>query len=90
MTLLRRAIFMAARRMVSDPVVQAKARELARDEIAPRVGEAVERIQPAVAKEKEKAGSTVEGLREVAAETSPVEKPGAFLKAARERLRNDG
>ncbi len=79
MTLLRRAIFMAARRMVSDPVVQAKARELARDEIAPRVGKA-----------KAKAGHTMRELRDVAAETSPVEKPGAFFKAARDRLRNDG
>lgn len=90
MTLLRRAIFMAARRMVSDPVVQAKARELARDEIAPRVGEAVERMRPAVGKAKAKAGNTMRELRDVAAEASPVENPGAFIKAARDRFRNDG
>jgi len=39
MSLLRRALFMAAKRAVADPRVQAKARQVLREEVVPRAQE---------------------------------------------------
>jgi hypothetical protein len=53
MTILRRAIWMAAKRAASDPRVQAKAVEIVRDDIAPRVRGAVDAARPEIQRAKE-------------------------------------
>ena len=79
---------MAARRLATDPVVQAKAKEIARDEIAPRVGDAIEQARPVVAGARRRVERAVDDLRDVADDHPPTEDPKAFLKAARSRLAN--
>lgn len=87
MTLLRRAVFMAAKRAASDPQIQARARRVAEDEVVPRLRNAAERARPALDEARQRAQSTAGALREAAAEHSPADDPKAFLKAAGRRLR---
>jgi len=57
MSILRRALFMAAKRAASDPRVQAKAQQILRDEVAPRAQEVGRRARP----ELEKANKRIKG-----------------------------
>ena len=50
MTILRRALFMAAKRAAADPRVQQKAQLFLREEVMPRAQEFGERARPKVAK----------------------------------------
>ena len=90
MTLLRRALFMAAKRAASDPHIQAKAREFARDEVAPRVKDAIERAAPVANRAKKRASAAAGDLREAAREHPPLDDPKAFLADARRRMTRGG
>lgn len=57
MSILRRALFMAAKRAASDPRVQAKAQEVLREEVVPRAREFGKRARP----ELEKAHKRIKG-----------------------------
>ncbi len=86
MTILRRAVAMAARRLVSDPVVQEKTREFVQNEVVPRVGQAIDRAQPVVQDTTKKVGRAVGDLRDIATDHPPGEDPKGFLGAARKRF----
>ncbi len=88
MSLLRRAVFMAAKRAASDPKIQAKAHAFARDELAPRVREAAVRAKPAYERAKQETEAVAQGLRRAAAESPPLENPEKFIRRAAERLKN--
>lgn len=81
---------MAARRVASDPAFQAKAQEFARDEVAPRVREAVEQAKPVVAETRQRVEKTAKDLRDVARQHPPTDDPKAFVKAAHDRLKGGG
>jgi hypothetical protein len=87
-SLLRRAVFMAAKRAAADPKIQAKAEAFARNELAPRVREAAEWAKPALDRAKREADAMARDLRRVAAKNPPLENPGKFASRAAERLKN--
>ena len=57
MSILRRALFMAAKRAATDPRVQAKAQQVLREEVVPRAREFGKRARP----EMEKAHRRIKG-----------------------------
>jgi hypothetical protein len=90
MSLLRRAVFMAAKRAAADPEIRARARRFAEDDIVPHVRDAAERVRPAVDGLRERTLETVGTLRETARDYPPADDPKAFLDAAGRRLRRTG
>ena len=90
MSLLRRAVFMAAKRAAADPEIRARARRFAENEIVPHVRDAAERARPALDGARDKALQTVGTLRETAPEYPPADDPKAFLDAAGRKLRRAG
>ena len=90
MSLLRRAVFMAAKRAAADPEIRAKARRFAEDEMVPRVRDAAERARPVLEGARDRTLETVGTLRETAREHPPTEDPKAFLNAAGRKLRRAG
>ena len=54
MSILHRALFMAAKRAAADPRVQQKAQQLLREEVMPRAQEFGERARPKVEKAQQR------------------------------------
>ena len=86
MVLLRRLLFHAAQRLVTDPRVQQKAAELVETEVKPRAREAWQRTRPRIDAARNE-------LADIAAETDLRENPKEFAAKVKERLfhrhRND-
>ena len=79
MTILRRAIWMAAKRAASDPRVQAKAAEVVRDDIAPRVRAAVDVARPEIKRAKENVQRAGKNISKSVAEHPSVREAKDFL-----------
>ena len=90
MSLLRSAVFMAAKRAAADPEIRARARRFAEDEIVPHVWDAAERARPVLEEARDWTLETVGTLRETAREYPPADDPKAFLDAAGRKLRRAG
>lgn len=79
MTILRRAIWMAAKRAASDPRVQAKAAEVVRDDIAPRVRAAVNAARPEIQKAKENVQRAGKDMKKSVAAHPSIREAKDFL-----------
>ena len=79
MLILRNLLFQAVRKVASDPRVQQKAAAAYDEEVKPRV-ESAGRFA------KDNIDFARGELREIAAETNPLENPGGFFRKARQRL----
>lgn len=79
MTILRRAIWMAAKRVAADPRVQAKAGEVVREEIAPRVRTAVDVARPEIQRAKENVKRTGQDLKKAVSERPEIRNAKNFL-----------
>jgi hypothetical protein len=79
MTILRRMLFQAARRLGSDPRVRAKAQETFETEVKPRAQAAWRRTKP-------KLDAARDELRDIAREADPRQNPRAFAAKVKERL----
>ena len=79
MVILRNLLFRAVRKIASDPRVQQKAAAAYDQEVKPRV-ESAGRFA------KNNIDFARGELRDIAAETSPLENPGGFIRKARRRL----
>jgi len=90
MSLLQRAVFMAAKRAASDPHLQARARRLAEEELVPRVREAAQRAKPAIDEAGQRARQIAGDLRQAAREHPPADDPEAFMRAAGGTFRRKG
>ena len=77
--MLRHLLFQAIRRIVADPRVQQKAAAAYDKEVKPRMQEAGKFTKNNI--------DFVRGeLKDIAAETSPLDNPGRFLRKAQKRL----
>ena len=79
MTLLRRALWMAAKRAATDPRVQAKARAVVQDEIAPRVRTAVDVAKPEIRRARENVQRAGRDIKKSIAESSAARRARHFL-----------
>lgn len=79
MPVLRNLLFMAARRVMTDPRVRAKAADMYDAEVRPRAHNAAKAT-------KANLDFARDELREIAAEIDPRDDPKAFLRAAKKRL----
>ena len=86
---MRRAIWMAAKRAATDPRVQAKAREVARDEIAPRIKTSVAKAKPELDRAKEAARRAAGDVRQTVSKHPSVQAGKVFVNTARDRFKND-
>ena len=77
--LLRNFFFQIIRKAASDPQVQRKAAATYEKSVKPRI-KTVQKFA------KENMDFAQKELRDIAKDTSPLERPGDFLKKARERL----
>ena len=77
--MLRHLLFQAVRRIVADPRVQQKAAATYNKEVKPRMQEAGKFA-------KDNIDFARGELKDIAAETSPLENPGGFLRKAQKRL----
>ncbi|MGB0631308.1 MAG: hypothetical protein ACPGRZ_11495 [Alphaproteobacteria bacterium] len=64
MSILRRALFMAAKRAATDPRVQAKAQQVLREEVMPRAQEFGRRARPELEKAQRRVKAAARGLEE--------------------------
>lgn len=85
MTILRRAIWMAAKRAASDPRVQAKAAEVVRDDIAPRVKAALDVARPELARAKENVQRAGKDIKKSVAEHPSLREAKDFLDGVTKR-----
>lgn len=83
MTLLRRALWMAAKRAAADPRVQAKAREVLQDEVVPRVRVAVDAARPEIRRARETAERAGNRIKKSVSESSATRRARDFLNGAK-------
>ena len=76
---IRHLVFHAAKRLAANPRVQAKAAEILHKKVAPRAEAAWRSAKPRI----QAAGKE---MREIARETDPLERPGAFAAKVRDRV----
>ncbi|MFQ5940066.1 MAG: hypothetical protein ACE5KL_08395 [Alphaproteobacteria bacterium] len=79
MLILRRLVLHAARRIASDPRVQAKAAEVFEKEVKPRAKAAWRQTKPRLDAAKAE-------LQDIAGETDPREKPREFAAKVKQRF----
>ncbi len=79
MTILRSLLMNAARRLAADPRARAKAAEVVEAEIKPRARAAVEKTKPKIDAAKAE-------IRNIAAETDPLDKPAEFAGRLTRRI----
>ncbi len=79
MAILRQLLMSAARRIAANPRAREKAAELVETEIKPRARAAMEKARPKVAAAKAE-------IRNIAAETDPLDKPAEFAGRLTRRL----
>lgn len=85
MTILRRAIWMAAKRAASDPRVQAKAAEVVREEIAPRVKTAAEAARPELDRAKQTVHRVGKDIKKSVSEHPATREAKDFLSGIGKR-----
>lgn len=85
MTILRRAIWMAAKRAASDPRVQAKASEVVREEIVPRVKTAVDVTKPEIQRAKDNVRRAGQDIRQSVSEHPSLAHAKDFLNGMAKR-----
>ena len=90
MSLLRRAVFMAAKRAASDPHIQAQASRFAEEEVVPQLRAAADRVRPAIDEARGRARQAADALRETAREYPPADDPRGLLNAAGRRFGRTG
>lgn len=79
MPLLRRALWMAAKRAAADPRVQAKAREVLQEEVVPRVHTAVEIAKPEIRRARDNAQRAGQDIKKAISESSASRRARDFL-----------
>lgn len=79
MPLLRRALWIAAKRAAADPRVQAKAREVLRDEVVPRVRTAVEVTGPEIRRARAKVQRAGDEIKKTVADSPAARRARDFL-----------
>ena len=79
MPLLRRALWMAAKRAAADPRVQAKAREVLEDEIVPRVRNAVDVAKPEIGRARDNVRRAGRDIKKAVSESSASRRARDFL-----------
>lgn len=89
MVFLHRAIWMAAKRAAADPRVQAKAAEVARDEIVPRIKASVAIAKPELDRAKETARRAADDIRQTVTKHPSVQAAKVFVNTARDRFKSD-
>ena len=70
MPLLRRALWMAAKRAAADPRVQAKAREVLQEAIVPRVRTAVDVAKPEIRRARDNVQRAGQDIRKAVSESA--------------------
>jgi hypothetical protein len=85
MTILRRAIWMAAKRAAADPRVQEKASEVVHEEIVPRVRTAVDAARPEIQRAKENVRRAGQGIRQSVSEHPSMRDAKDFLSGITKR-----
>ena len=81
MTIIRRAIWMAAKRAAADPRVQAKAAEVVHEEIAPRVRTAIDVARPELQRAKENVQRAGQRIKKAVSERPEIRNAKNFLSA---------
>lgn len=84
MTILQRAIWMAAKRAAADPRVQAKAAEIVRDEIVPRAKLALDTARPEIRRVKENIRQAGQDLRKSVSERREILRAKDFLDGTKQ------
>ena len=79
MAIIRRLMFRAVQRLVTDPRVQEKAAELIETEVKPRVRDGWNQAKPRI-------DAARSDLSQIASETDPREKPREFVVQIKQRL----
>jgi hypothetical protein len=83
MPLLRRALWMAAKRAAADPRVQAKAREVLQEEIVPRVRNAVEVAKPEIRRARVNVQRAGHDLKKAVSESAASRRARDFLEGTK-------
>lgn len=79
MPILRQALWLAAKRAAADPRVQAKAREVLREEVVPRVRVAVEAAKPEIRRAQANAKRAGEDIKKAVSESAATKRARDFL-----------
>ena len=79
MPLLRRALWMAAKRAAAYPRVQAKAREVLDEEVVPRVRMAVAAARPEIRRARENIERAGNDMKKAVSESSAAKRTRDFL-----------
>jgi len=79
MTILRKILINAARRIAADPRAQAKAADLVETEIKPRARAAADKAKPKIAAAKAE-------IRNIASQTDPLDQPAEFAGRLTRRI----
>lgn len=79
MPLLRRALWMAAKRAAADPRVQAKAREVLEEEVVPRVRTAVQVAKPEIRRARDNVQRAGEDIKKAVSESPRARRARDFL-----------
>lgn len=85
MTILQRAIWMAAKRAAADPRVQAKAAEILRDEIVPRARAALDVARPEIRRAKENIRQAGQDIKKAVSDRPEIQGAKDFLSGTNER-----
>ena len=83
MPLLRRALWMAAKRAAADPRVQAKAREVLEDEVVPRVRVAVDAARPEIRRARENVERAGNRIKKSVPESPATQRARDFLNGTK-------
>jgi hypothetical protein len=83
MTILQRAIWMAAKRAAADSRVQAKAAEVVRDEIVPRARAALDVARPEVRRAKENIRRAGQEIKKAVSDRPEIQGARDFLSGTK-------
>ena len=83
MPLLRRALWMAAKRAAADPRVQTKAKEVLQEEVVPRVRGAVDAARPEIRRARENVERAGDKLKKSVSESPATQRARDFLKGTK-------
>jgi hypothetical protein len=83
MPLLRRALWMAAKRAAADPRVQAKAREVLQEEIVPRVRTAVDVAKPEIRRARDNVQRAGQEIKKAVLESAASSRARDFLEGTK-------
>lgn len=83
MPLLRRALWMAAKRAAADPRVQAKAREVLEEEVVPRVRNAVDTAKPEIRRARDNVRRAGQDIKKAVSESAATRRARDFLEGTK-------